>query len=129
MSSAKDNPPVASPLASPASKEEDLTSVLALESKIVDDEMKSLRFGKKLMIEEVLTSLVERNTLNNDLVRLPKDEMVLKLEPDECVVFKDYFTAGLCFPIQDLLQEILDAYNIEMHHLMPDGISKIALFV
>jgi hypothetical protein len=80
------------------------------------------------MTEEVLASLVERNTLNNDLVRLPKDERVLKLEPDECVVFKDYFTADLCFPIQDLLQEILDAYNIEMHHLMHDGISKIALF-
>lgn len=60
---------------------------------------------------------------------LPEDEVIPKPKPDECVVFRECFTAGLRFPPQDLLEEILDAYNIEMHHLMPNGISKIALFV
>jgi len=39
------------------------------------------------------------------------------------------FTAGLRMPYQDFIEEILKAYNIEMHHLSPNGIAKIALFV
>ena len=30
---------------------------------------------------------------------------------------------------QDFLEELLKAYNIEMHHLTPNGIANIALFV
>ena len=44
-------------------------------------------------------------------------------------VFRDQFVAGLCMPCQDFLEELLKAYNIEMHHLTPNGIAKIALFI
>jgi hypothetical protein len=30
---------------------------------------------------------------------------------------------------QDFVEEILKAYNIEMHHLTPNGMAKIALFI
>lgn len=43
------------------------------------------------------------------------------------LVSKDFFIARLRFPMQDITEEILDSYNIEMHHLTPIGISKIAL--
>lgn len=99
MFGTEDVPLVASPAASPGSEEDDLASVSALESELVDDETKSLRFGKTSMTEEVFKPLVEKNTLNKDLVRLSKDEKVPKPEPDECVVFKDYFIVGLHFPI------------------------------
>ena len=39
------------------------------------------------------------------------------------------FTAGLRMPYQDFIEEILKAYNIEMHHLTPNRIAKITLFV
>ena len=32
-------------------------------------------------------------------------------------------------PCQDFLEELLKAYNIEMHHLTPNGLAKIALFI
>jgi hypothetical protein len=32
-------------------------------------------------------------------------------------------------PCQDFVEEILKAYNIEMHHLTPNGIAKITLFI
>jgi hypothetical protein len=32
-------------------------------------------------------------------------------------------------PCQDFIKEILKAYNIEIHHLTPNGIAKIALFI
>jgi hypothetical protein len=37
--------------------------------------------------------------------------------------------AGLRFPCQDLIEDILEAYKIEMHHLTPNGIVKIATFI
>jgi hypothetical protein len=55
--------------------------------------------------------------------------MVPKLKPHECVVFRDQFTAGLRMPCQDFVEEILEAYNIKIHHLTPNGIAKIALFI
>ena len=43
--------------------------------------------------------------------------------------FQRSVSARLRFPCQDFLEEILKAYNIEMHHLTPNGIAKIALFI
>jgi hypothetical protein len=61
-------------------------------------------------------------------VRLPtQNETILRPKPDECVVFRDYFVTGLRMPCQDFMKEILKVYNIEMHHLTPNGIAKIAL--
>jgi hypothetical protein len=62
--------------------------------------------------------------------RLPSDdEMIPKPKPHECVVFRDQFAAGLRMPCQDFIEEIMKAYNIKMHHLTPNGIAKIALFI
>ena len=81
------------------------------------------------MTQKILQSLANKIILDKKLARLPVDEVILEPKPNECVVFRECFIAGLRFPLQDLLEEILDAYNIEMHYLMPNGVSKIALFV
>jgi hypothetical protein len=74
--------------------------------------------------------MVKNRMLEKADVRLPpQNETIPRLEPDECVVFRDYFVAGLRMPCQDFVEEILKAYNIEMHHLTPNGIAKIALFI
>jgi len=62
-------------------------------------------------------------------VRLPKNKTTPKPEPRECVVFWDQFSARLRLPCFDFVEEILKAYNIEMHHLTLKGITKIALFM
>jgi hypothetical protein len=74
--------------------------------------------------------MIKNRMLEKTDVRLPpQNETVPRPEPDECVVFRDHFTAGLRMPCQDFIEEILKAYNIEMHHLTPNGIAKIALFI
>lgn len=95
----------------------------------MNDDTKSLKFGKTMMTGGILKNFADKGTLNRDLARLSTDEKIPKPEHDECVVFKDYFTAGLRFPVQDLLEEILSTDNIEMHHLTTNGISKFALFI
>jgi hypothetical protein len=74
--------------------------------------------------------MVKNRMLEKAYVRLPpQNETIPRPEPDECVVFRNYFATGLRMPCQDFVEEILKAYNIEMHHLTPNGIAKIALFI
>jgi hypothetical protein len=108
----------------------DLSNVSASESELVGDDTKSLNFRKSLFDESELQWMVKNRMLEKADVRLaPQSETIPKPEPDECVVFRDYFAAGLRMPYQDFVEEIMKAYNIEMHHLTPNGIAKIALFI
>jgi len=108
---------------------EDLSNVSASESELVGDDTKSLIFGKTLMDEAELDWMVTNRMVEKAYVCLPKNETTPKPEPHECVVFRDQFSARLRLPCQDFVEEILKAYNIEMHHLTPKGIAKIALFI
>jgi hypothetical protein len=120
-----------SPLGSNQSESrEDLSDVSASESELIGDDTKSLNFGKTLMDEAELDWLVKNRMLEKADARLPSDdEMIPKPKPHECVVFRDQFAAGLRMPCQDFIEEILKAYNIEIHHLTPNVIAKIALFI
>jgi hypothetical protein len=110
--------------------DEDLSNVSTLESELVSDDMKSLIFSKSLFDESELQWMVKNRMLEKADVRLPpQNETVPRPKPDECVVFRDHFTAGLRMPCQDFIEEILKAYNIEMHHLTPNGMAKITLFI
>ena len=73
--------------------------------------------------------MVTNRMVEKASVRLPKNKTTPKLEPHECVVFRDQFSVGLRLSCQDFVEEILKAYNIEMHHLTLNGIAKIALFI
>jgi hypothetical protein len=74
--------------------------------------------------------MVKNRMLEKADVRLPsQNETIPRPEPDECVVFRDHFTTDLRMPCQDFIEEIMNAYNIEMHHLTPNGMAKITLFI
>ena len=108
---------------------EDLSDVSTSESKLVGDGTKSLKFGETLLDDKVLDWMVTNRMVEMASVHLAENEVVLDLKPYECVVFRDQFATGLRMPCQDFLEELLKAYNIEMHHLAPNGIGNIALFV
>jgi hypothetical protein len=108
---------------------EDLFDVSASEFELIGDDTKSLNFGKTLMDEAELDWLVKNWMLEKADARLPSDDEIIPRPKDyECVVFRDQFAAGVRMPCQDFIEEILKAYNIEIHHLTPNGIAKIALF-
>ncbi|CAD6267960.1 unnamed protein product [Miscanthus lutarioriparius] len=108
---------------------EDLSDVFVSKSKLVGDDTKSLKFGKTLMDDKELDWMVTNRMVEMASVHLAENEVVLDLKPYECVVFRDQFAAGLRMPCQDFLEELLKAYNIEMHHLTSNGIAKITHFV
>jgi hypothetical protein len=79
--------------------DEDLSNVSTSESELVSDDMKSLIFSKSLFDESELQWMVKNRMLEKADVRLPpQNETVPRPEPDECVVFRDHFTAGLRMP-------------------------------
>ena len=73
--------------------------------------------------------MVTNRMIERASVQLTEGETTPKPKPHECVVFRDQFTAGLRMPCQDFIEEIWKSYNIEMHHLTPNGIAKISLFI
>lgn len=87
MSNVKEVSPLASPEESDAALQSQmivLGSMSALEFELVEDDTKSLRFGKALITNEMLMPPYEKMIVNTDLVRVPGDEVILKPQPDEC---------------------------------------------
>ena len=52
-----------------------------------------------------------------------------KLEPYEVVVFWDFFEAGLHFPCEDFVGEVLSRFNLQIHQLTPNAFARIGVFV
>jgi hypothetical protein len=44
------------------------------------------------------------------------------------VVFKDYFTCGLRFPSVGFLRQVLETFNLQLHHLTPNGFLTLSKF-
>jgi hypothetical protein len=38
------------------------------------------------------------------------------------VVFKDFFLCGLCFPATHFLYHVFEEFEVQLHHLTPNGI-------
>lgn len=112
--------------------DDDLEGVEASESDLMDDEMISLRFGRSTKMKDILNSYISRWTLAEDLVHTPgKEEMSI---PHAELLMKLLYLGIILllvfvFPCDNLREEILKAYGIELHHLTSNGISKIALFI
>jgi hypothetical protein len=45
------------------------------------------------------------------------------------VVFKSFFRAGLRFPLNEIIGEILDNYEIFLHQLTPNAIVRLSIFI
>jgi hypothetical protein len=56
-------------------------------------------------------------------------ETTPKPRKNERVVFRDFFTAGLRLSVPRRFSEILAAYNVQIHQLMPNSIPQIMKFL
>jgi hypothetical protein len=53
------------------------------------------------------------------LIRFAGEETTPTPKDDEVVVFKSFFRAGLRFPLNEMIGEVLDNYEIFLHQLTP----------
>jgi hypothetical protein len=82
----------------------------------------TLRFGSSLVSENTINFYVGKGYFKAGECRAPKGEDTPIPLEDETVVFREFFIAGLRFPLDPIFPEILARFNIKMHHLTPNAI-------
>jgi hypothetical protein len=63
------------------------------------------------------------------LIRFAGEETTPKPKDDEVVVFKSFFRAGLRFPLNEMIGEVLDNFEIFLHQLTPNTIVRLNIFI
>jgi hypothetical protein len=44
------------------------------------------------------------------------------------MVFRDFFKAGLRFPCEDFIGEVLQWFDLQIHHPTPNAFSRMSIF-
>jgi len=60
--------------------------------------------------------------------KLPQGKTVPMPSKDYAVVFKDYFSYGLRLPSDRFLHEVLEEFDVQIHHLTPNGFLTLSKF-
>jgi hypothetical protein len=63
------------------------------------------------------------------LICFAGEETTPEPKNDEVVVFKSFFRAGLRFPLNEMIGEVLDNYEIYLHQLTPNAIVRLSVFI
>jgi hypothetical protein len=63
------------------------------------------------------------------LVDFAGEEVVPEPKEDKVVVFKSFFTAGLRFPLYDMIGEVLKKFEIYLHQLTPNAIVRLSVYI
>ena len=89
--------------------EESLSNMDANPSELMKKEKPTptLRFGPSLMSAALIESYVERGYFPAGVCRPPQAEETPDPQDGECVVFHDFFVAGLRFPLDPRSQRFL----------------------
>jgi hypothetical protein len=80
--------------------------------------------GSTKMSQAMVMEMEERGVIAPSAVRVPpKKKVYAKAEPDEVIVFKDFFSAGLRFPLDPMVVGIFSGYGVFMHQMIPTLLS------
>jgi hypothetical protein len=63
------------------------------------------------------------------IVRAGGDNNVPLPKADEVVIFRSFLKAGLRFPMDKILVEVLKTFEIYLHQLTPEAIVKVGVFI
>ena len=78
------------------------------------------------MTQGMIEDLEKRGVLEAGMARPPPDgEIEAKPQPDEVVVFRDFFIAGLRFPLDPVVLEIFKLFNMYTHQMMPTSFIRL----
>jgi hypothetical protein len=110
--------------------DEDLSNVDADPSDLMKREKPAptLRFGPSVMSAALIESYVERGYFPAGVCRPPQAEETPSSEDGECVVFRDFFVAGLRFLLDPAVPEILSRFKVKIHQLTPNAIVQLSKF-
>jgi hypothetical protein len=91
-----------------------------------------IEFGKSTVTEGdmvMMRKLGYFGEAESKLVWIAGEEIVLDSKEDEVIVFKSFFRAGLRFPLNDMIGEVLKNFEIYLHQLTPNAIVRLSVFI
>jgi hypothetical protein len=101
-------------------------------SSAVPSKPSHLDFGKSTVSKGDLPKMLKLgyfNEENKKLVRFGGEETIPKPEKDEIVVFKSFFKAGLRFPLNRMIADVLKKFGIYFHQLTPNAIVRLSVYI
>jgi hypothetical protein len=91
-----------------------------------------LDFGKSTISEGDLPKLLNLGYFSEakkELVRFGGEETTPKPGKDEVVVFKSFFKAGLRFPLNKMIADVLKKFGVYLHQLTPNAIVRLSVYI
>jgi hypothetical protein len=91
-----------------------------------------LEFGRSTVTEDDMPKLIKLGYFSESkkkLFRFGGEEITPKPEKDEVVVFKSFFKAGLKFPLNEMVADVLEKFGIYLHQLTPNTIVRLSAYI
>ena len=78
----------------------------------------------------MIEDLEKRGVLEAGMARPPPDgEIEAKPHSDEVVVFRDFFIAGLRFPLDPVVVEIFKIFDVYTHQMTPTSFVRLNMYM
>jgi hypothetical protein len=86
-------------------------------------------FGKSTIKQGQIEAMKGRYFRDIAIVRAGGENNVPLPKADKVVIFRSFMKAGLRFPLNKMLVEVLKTYEIYLHQLTPEAIVKVEVFI
>jgi hypothetical protein len=86
-------------------------------------------FGKSTIKQSHLDNMRGRYFRDVSIVRADSDMALPAPEENEVVIYRSFFKAGLRFPLNRFVVEVLKTYQIFLHQITPEAIIRMGIFV
>ena len=80
------------------------------------------------MTKDMIEELQKLGCFGEVKVKPLQWETIPKPQAADAVVFKDFFLCGLHFPAAHFLCQVLEAFEVQLHHLTPNDIVTLSKF-
>jgi hypothetical protein len=91
-----------------------------------------LDFGKSTISKADFSKMVKSGYFSEDekkLIRFGGEETTPKPEKHEIVIFKSFLEAGLRFPLNRMISDVLQKFGIYFHQLTPNAIVRLSVYI
>jgi hypothetical protein len=86
-------------------------------------------FGKSSIKQSQIDAMKGRYFRDISIVRVGGDSATPAPEVDEVVVYRSFMKAGLRFPLNKFLVEVLKTFEIFLHQITPEAIIRMGVFI
>jgi len=89
----------------------------------------TFEFGESTIKPQDIADMVEVGFFKEGRAKAPPAGQTVPAPKEEyAVVFRDFFTCGLCIPPYAFLCKVMEAFNVELQHFSPNGILTLSKF-